>query len=147
MDKSRSFDLLFLLRILEACEKIRLYSNGYSDAMDFFEANDQKEFNACLSLLAQIGEQANKISAETKEIYPEVNWDKIYGYRNRIVHDYTGIDKFLTFEIIVESVPLLLESVYRIVRSEITNGSLSREDLTLSKESPYLKHIDFGNLE
>ena len=59
MDSCREFDLLYLLRILEASEKIRIYSKGYTDPIGFFEANDQREFNACLSLLAQIGEQAN----------------------------------------------------------------------------------------
>jgi uncharacterized protein with HEPN domain len=147
MASSKEFDLLYLLRILEASEKIRIYSKGFTDPIDFFEANDQREFNACLSLLAQIGEQANKISTETKQKYPDLDWGNIYGYRNRIVHDYTGIDKFLTFEIIVESVPALIDSISNLIRVEVRNGSLSLEDFNLSKQSPYLKHIDFGSIQ
>jgi uncharacterized protein with HEPN domain len=143
MQKATDFDLLFLLRILESGEKIKLYSAVFSDAIDFFESDDQKHFNACLSLLAHIGEQANKVSDETKKQYGSLDWEKMYGYRNRIVHDYTGIDKFITFEIIQNAIPELIESIGDLIVDSIRTGRFNSEDIELSKKSLYLRHIDF----
>lgn len=39
-----------------------------------------------------IGEAANRLSEEFKERFPEIDWHRIRGFRNRIVHDYFGID-------------------------------------------------------
>jgi len=146
MHPSPEFDLLFLLRILEAGEKICLYSADYNDALVFFEANDQKEFNACLNLLAQIGEHANKVSGKTKELGNKLEWEKLYALRNRLVHDYTGIDKFITFEIIRTAIPEMIESVSELIKSCIQQNYFLSTDLDLARTSPYLKHVNFDRI-
>ncbi len=85
-------DLLYLLRILEACQKIKLYSGNISTFEDFYYSNDQLELNACLYQMAQIGEQAKKISSTLIDKHSQIPWMKIKGFRNRIIHDYIGID-------------------------------------------------------
>jgi len=39
-----------------------------------------------------IGEAANNLSDEFRDQHPSVDWHRIRGFRNRIVHDYMGID-------------------------------------------------------
>jgi uncharacterized protein with HEPN domain len=136
-------DLLYLLRMLEAVEKINLYSLAFSDPLVFFDANDGKEFNACLMLLTQLGEQAGKISKELKERHKAINWNEIKSFRNRAVHDYTGLDRFLTFEIIKEHVPLLKQSVSKILSFELREGNFDKDEFAIAQTSPYLKHVDF----
>jgi len=143
MQPSPEFDLLFLLRILEAGEKITLYSNGYADALVFFDANDQKEFNACLNLLGQIGELANKVSDQTKKLGADLPWEKLYGLRNRLVHDYTGIDKFITFDVIRQAIPEMIVYISLLIQTCIRNQYFSREDLEIAQTSPYLRHVNF----
>jgi uncharacterized protein with HEPN domain len=143
MQPSPEFDLLFLLRILEAGEKIILYSHGYDDALVFFDANDQKEFNACLNLLGQIGELANKVSDQTKKLGADLPWEKLYGLRNRLVHDYTGIDKFITFDVIRQAIPEMIVYISLLIQTCIRNQYFLREDLEISQTSPYLKHVNF----
>ena len=143
MQPSPEFDLLFLLRILEAGEKIIVYSTGFEDALLFFEANDQKEFNACLNLLGQIGEHTNKVSDQTKELGIDLPWEKLYGLRNRLVHDYTGIDKYITFDVIRQAIPEMIESISRLIQTCIRNQYFSREDLEIAQTSPYLRHVNF----
>ena len=42
--------------------------------------------------LGQLGEVSNKIDEEYEEEHPEIPWRQIYGLRNRIIHDYEGIN-------------------------------------------------------
>lgn len=136
-------DLLYLLRMLESSEKILLYSHPFTNAEDFFNANDQKDFNASLNLLAQIGEQANKLSAELIKKYTKPDWIQWKGFRNRIVHDYTGIDLYLTFDIIKTNIPLMKLLLTDIIKAELTAGTFDKKEFEVAKTSPYLRHIDF----
>jgi uncharacterized protein with HEPN domain len=89
MSINRSRNLLPLLVMLESVEKILLYSEGFQTPEDFLWADEQVKFNATLLLLSNIGEHANKISAESRELYPPFPWKQARGLRNRIAHDYT----------------------------------------------------------
>lgn len=92
-------DLLYLLRILEAIEKILLYSKEYKTAEEFLFTNDQRDFNASLLLMMQIGEQVAKVSKDTKQKFSEIKWKEIKGFRNRVVHEYVNIDKLILFQL------------------------------------------------
>lgn len=70
-------DMLYLLRILEASQKLKLYTEQFSDFEEFYHSNDQLEFNACLNQLVQMGEQANKLSKTLINKYPLIPWPKI----------------------------------------------------------------------
>lgn len=120
-----------------------MYSHGYDDALVFFDANDQKEFNACLNLLGQIGELANKVSDQTKKLGTDLPWEKLYGLRNRLVHDYTGIDKFITFDVIRQAIPEMIVYISLLIQTCIRNQYFLREDLEIAQTSPYLKHVNF----
>lgn len=140
-------DLLYLLRILEACSKIMVYAKEYNTAELFFQANDQKEFNASLNLLGQIGEQSSRLSTTLITKYPGIDWSALRGMRNRIVHDYTGIDVFIIFETIKSFVPKLPVELANIIRSEVNEGNFDIEELNAARLSPYLRHVDFSLLE
>ncbi len=137
-------DLLYLLRILEASQKLRLYSEGFWDYDDFYRSNDQLEFTACLHQMAQIGEQAKKISDTLSNKHPNISWPEIKGFRNRIIHDYIGIDIEKVFRIIKENVPELYTQIISIIAEELLNGTFEKEEFEIAKTSPYLKHVDFS---
>jgi uncharacterized protein with HEPN domain len=139
-------ELLYCLRILEAIGKIKLYAAGYDNPFLFFDANDQKDFNACLLQLLHIGEQANRMSESTRERYPKVPWQTIRGFRNLIAHDYVGIDKLIVFETITTHLDQLRVDIEHIIRTGLTLGIFDNVDYQLSKESNYYRHIDFSTI-
>ncbi|WP_201765777.1 HepT-like ribonuclease domain-containing protein [Treponema primitia] len=67
-------------------------------------------------------------------------------FRNRIIHDYVGIDLVIVFEIITKDLKLLKPQFENIINKNIENKIFDIEELKISKESKYYKNIDFEKL-
>ena len=92
----RDLDLL-LDDILECCGKIKQYTAGYS--LDEF-LNDNKTIDAVVRNFSVIGEAVSNIDKDFKITNPQIEWKRIKNLRNRMVHDYTGTDYEIVWEII-----------------------------------------------
>ena len=68
---------------------------------------DEKTIDAVVRNLEIIGEAAKQLPAEFKMRYSKVPWPQIAGLRNRIVHDYAGIDLKLVWNILQTAIPKL----------------------------------------
>ncbi len=139
-------DLLYLLNILESIEKIGIYSKGTSGPEDFYSKNDQLNFNATLNLLANIGEGISKVTKEIKSEYNEVNWQIIKNFRNKVVHNYMGIDMYIVYEIVKEDLKNLKQVIERILKNKIMENVFDKEEIKLALDSIYYKHIDFKEI-
>ena len=60
---------------------------------------DSKTVDAVVRNFEIIGEAANRLPEEFREKYPEIDWHRIRGFRNRIIHDYFGIDYAIVWKI------------------------------------------------
>ncbi len=103
---------LLLLDIVESIEKIQLYTINYT--FDRF-LNDSKTIDAVIRNFEIIGEAANRLPEEFKNEYPTIDWFRIRGFRNRIVHDYMGIDYNIVWTIIRKDITSLAVDVKNIV--------------------------------
>lgn len=71
---------------------------------------------ACVFNLSQIGELANKVDREFEESNSSIPWRVMYGLRNKIVHDYEGVNLVLIWDIVKEDLPELnnqLQELYQ----------------------------------
>jgi uncharacterized protein with HEPN domain len=107
---------LYILTALEASEKIFVYTTAYSSSADLYEANDQMGFNAVCHLLLTIGEETRKIDIRLKEEIGLINWEQITGMRNRLAHDYRGIDRDLVFAIVKTDLPILQQALLKMLK-------------------------------
>ena len=82
-------DKIILEKIIKYINEIQDFIKGYSHEQ--FN-NDKKTINACVFNLSQIGELASKISDETINTNPDIEWRGLKALRNRIVHDYEGVN-------------------------------------------------------
>jgi uncharacterized protein with HEPN domain len=143
---SEKNDLLYLLNILEYIGKIWKYTEKTNDAEELFELNEQMNLKASLTLLANIGENISKITEELKYEYLDIEWQKIKEFRNRIVHDYVGIDLAIVYEIITNDLKTLKPEIEKIIRDKIKQKIFDIEEIRISKESKYYNHIDFEEI-
>ena len=106
----RSFELL-IDDITSCCSKILEYTTG----MNFqnFE-NDSKTFDAVIRNFEIIGEASNRISENEKEKFENIDWHKLRGMRNRLIHDYEGINPELIWDTIQNRIPELLVELNKI---------------------------------
>ena len=94
---------LLLEDILEASNKIFSYLFDFSFE-DF--TNDSKTIDAVIRNFEIIGEAANRLPNEFKELHNNIEWYKIIGLRNRIVHEYMGVDTSIIWNISKDFLPL-----------------------------------------
>ncbi|MDA3928161.1 MAG: DUF86 domain-containing protein [Prolixibacteraceae bacterium] len=68
-----------------------------------------------LETLKIIGEAANRIDPDFRDCNPEIEWKRIRGFRNRIVHDYFGIDYEIVWSIIESYLDELIDWLDKII--------------------------------
>jgi len=139
-------DLLHLLNILEYTGKIWRYTENINNAKELFELNDQMNLNASLTLLANIGENVSKITEGLKKEYPNIKWQQIKDVRNRVVHDYTGINLAIVYEIITNDLRVLKSDVEEIILKKTIQKIFDSEEIVISKGSEFYRHVDFGKI-
>jgi len=100
-----SNDELLCFTILESVNKILTITKKMTSLDDL--KKDFVPFDAVMMNFIIIGEMAGKLSEEFKDNDSEVEWHKIYSFRNIIVHDYFGIDEIVVWQIIQTKIPAL----------------------------------------
>lgn len=102
---------LLLDDMLQAALKIRNYTGGYS--FELF-LKDEKTTDAVVRNFEIIGEAANRIDPMFRNEHPDIEWTRIRGFRNRIVHDYFGIDYEIVWDIIEFYLDELIDNLKKI---------------------------------
>lgn len=99
----RSADL-YLQDIIECIDLIAEYTDGVSREQ-FFE--DQQLVDAVVRRLGIIGEAARQLPEDFRTAHQKVPWDSMIGMRNKILHEYFGVDEAILWKTIQEDLPPL----------------------------------------
>ena len=97
--------------ILLSMERIATYI-GEMDQQSF--ARDTRTVDAVVRNLEIIGEAATRIPEEFKAGHPEVPWRRVVGLRNRIVHEYFGVDIGIVWSVVSHDLPQLRSQIQDI---------------------------------
>ncbi|MDP2209658.1 MAG: DUF86 domain-containing protein [Bacteroidota bacterium] len=76
---------------------------------------DDKTIDAVIRNFEIIGEAANQVPESIQEKYPEIEWYKIIGLRNRIIHEYFGVDTEILWKIIEKDLEKLKQDINNIL--------------------------------
>lgn len=102
----------YLQDMLNAAEKAEHFVAGMD--LPAFEADDKTTF-AVIRALEIVGEAAKKIPKSLRDRYPQIPWREIAGMRDKVVHDYLGVNLRRVFETVRQDLPPLRLVIARIL--------------------------------
>jgi hypothetical protein len=104
---------LYVDDILEAIEKVENYVNDFS-----FEqfSRDTKTVDALVRNFEVIGEATKRIPAETKDKHPEIPWKMMAGTRDKLIHEYFGVNVQVLWKAVKEDLPPLKRSIKLLIQ-------------------------------
>ena len=113
--KSKRVCIDYLNDMVNNAEKAQEFVAGMSGD-EFLE--DEKTVFAVIRALEILGEAAKKIPAEIRDNYPSIPWREIAGMRDKLVHDYFGVNLQLIWKTVQEDLPELLPRLREVVEQE-----------------------------
>ena len=107
-------DIPYFKHIMDAIRDIENSTKNLSRE-DFENNKDVKD--AVIRRIEIIGEAVKNISKETRNKYHEIEWKKIVGTRDIIIHAYFNVDLDIAWDIVKKDLPKLKKEIGRILKN------------------------------
>ncbi|MGK7881843.1 MAG: DUF86 domain-containing protein [Crocosphaera sp.] len=102
----------YLRHILDETNYLITTSQGLNKK-DFI--NDQTLKRAWVRSLEIIGEAVKQLPHNFRTDYPEIEWRKIAGMRDKLIHNYFGIDYDIVWDAVINEIPYLEQKIMQIL--------------------------------
>jgi uncharacterized protein with HEPN domain len=103
----------YVADILSAVQEVEDFTRGMK--YEHF-AVDKKTVNAVVRSLEVMGEAAKRIPEDVRQRYPDVPWKRMTGMRDKLIHEYSGVDLEIVWGVVKTELPPvkpLVEQVFR----------------------------------
>jgi len=108
----RRDDSVYLRHILDAIAKVEVYLGGQGEMA--FSQNTLLQ-DGVIRQIEIIGEATKRLSQQLRAKYGRIPWQDIAGMRDKLVHDYFGVDIGQVWLTATEDLPLLKVEVEKIL--------------------------------
>ncbi|MEL6257262.1 MAG: DUF86 domain-containing protein [Bacteroidota bacterium] len=108
--------LELLYHIRDECEFLESTKEDLPDIASLEE--DERLKRAVVRSIEIIGEASKKLGAEFQSKHPEVEWRKMGGMRDFLIHVYFGINYNIVWDVLSDKIPELLYQVNSIIQEE-----------------------------
>jgi uncharacterized protein with HEPN domain len=98
----------YLRDMVHAAEKAESFIEGMD--FDSFQ-QDEKTAWAVLKALEIVGEASKNIPQSVRKRYPEIPWREAAGMRDKVSHDYFGVNMLRIYETVKENLPALRQAL------------------------------------
>lgn len=105
--------LEYLKHIRDECKYITSVTGNISNKGDFIANETLKR--AVVRSLEIIGEATKKIPADFKFQHQNISWKNMAGMRDRLIHDYIGVDYSIEWDVIKNKIPELFEQITEVL--------------------------------
>ena len=106
-------DKVYLDDILESIRKIEKYTSGFS-YKEFSE--NELVVDGITRNLEVIGEAVKSLSADSKKAHSAIEWKKIAGLRDILIHEYSGVNLTIIWDVVLNKIPELKKAVSEMVK-------------------------------
>lgn len=110
-----SYPLEYLRHMLDETNYLIEHSRGLSREL-FVE--DETLKRAYVRSIEIIGEASKKLPEQMKREHSQIEWRRIGGMRDKLIHGYFGIDYDLVWDMIVNEIPMLNREIKRVIQEE-----------------------------
>jgi len=107
--------LEYLRHILDETEYLLSQREGLSKELFLGDDTLKRAFVRSLEI---IGEASKKVPSEMKQRYSRVDWRAVAGMRDRLIHDYLGVDYEIVWDVVENKIPVLRRDIGEILRKE-----------------------------
>jgi uncharacterized protein with HEPN domain len=111
LSMSKRMDADLIQDIIESIHRITSYTEKIS--YDEF-LKDYKSQDAVIRNLEILGEAVKLLSVKIKEKYPHIPWKDITGTRDKLIHDYFGVNIDIVWNILKTELPTILPEIEKI---------------------------------
>jgi uncharacterized protein with HEPN domain len=101
--------------MLNFAYNVSAYTEGFTQ-QEFVDTG--LNYDATIRNLELIGEAATHIPAEIRETYRTIPWRQVIATRNKLIHNYLGIDNDTLWSIIQDDISGLVDELERIVNEQ-----------------------------
>ena len=108
--------LEYLRHILDECMFILSVTSNDFSKDDLLQ--DETLKRALVRSLEIIGEATKKIPADFKVKWGLINWKNMAGMRDRLIHDYMGINYSIVWDVVKNKIPELSEQISEVISNE-----------------------------
>ncbi len=112
MPKSHNVYLLHIIDEIRFLQSLPAFVDGAS------LKNDPVQSRAVVRSLEVIGEAASRIDPDFRADHAEIPWSRIIALRNRLIHDYMGINFNIVVNVLQVEVPQLANQIERLIQSD-----------------------------
>ena len=102
----------FIIDILEAIQRVEEFTDSLS-MDDFIESKLHQD--AVIRNLEIIGEAVKRLPGNLRNRYPDIEWKKIAGLRDILIHSYFGIDVEIVWDVVKNKLPEFKEQINLIL--------------------------------
>lgn len=106
--------LLYLTHVLDSIELIQSYVRGV-EFRSFLD--DQEKQDAIVRRIEIMGEAVKNLPIDLRSAHTEVPWARIAGMRDKVIHDYMGVDPELVWTVATEMLEPLKHQLAAILAS------------------------------